>query len=132
VGNVVVRDNLIRVLVARGKLDQARGVALECLPLARHEKVGVDLLEACVGLASRLGDHASAARFWGVSDQQMLDWGYRHEPGELTHTAPLLASSRRALGAAAFERAEAAGRGLQFEQAMRELGLWLASVTKAS
>jgi hypothetical protein len=73
VGQVVVLDNLIRVLVARGRLDEARRLALECLPLARHEKVGVDLLEATVGLASSLGDHATAARFWGAADQQLLD-----------------------------------------------------------
>ncbi len=125
VGIVVVLDNLIRVLVARGQLDQARDFAVECLPLARHEKVGVDLLEATVGLASCLGDHATAARFWGASDRQLLDWGYRHEPGELEHAAPLLASSRRALGDAAFVAAEAAGRALSFDAAILELEQWL-------
>ncbi|MCK7493463.1 MAG: hypothetical protein MZW92_20365 [Comamonadaceae bacterium] len=100
-GNVVLLDNLIRLLVARGELEQARQFAIECLPLARHEKVSVDLLEAAVGLASRLGDHAVAARFWGAADRQLLAWGYRHEPGELEHLTPLLAASRRALGDAA-------------------------------
>ena len=109
VGIVIVLDNLIRLLVARGELDEARHFAIECLPLARHEKVAVDLLDATVGLASRLGEHAMAARFWGAADQQLLAWGYRHEPGELEHLAPLLASSRRALGDAAFAAAEAAG-----------------------
>jgi predicted ATPase/DNA-binding winged helix-turn-helix (wHTH) protein len=125
VGRVVVLDNLIRVLVARGELDQAREFAIECLPLARHEKVSVDLLDATVGLASRLGEHAVAARFWGASDQQLLAWGYRHEPGELEHITPLLASSRQALGDAAFEAAEAAGRTLDIEDAMLELQRWL-------
>lgn len=129
VGNVVVLDNLIRVLVAQGtlggKLDEARRFAIECLPLARQEKVSVDLLEATVGLASRLGEHAVAARFWGASDRQLLAWGYRHEPGELDHLAPLLANSRRELGDEAFAAAEAAGRALTFEQAMLELEQWL-------
>ena len=124
-GIVVVLNNLIRVLVARGELDQARHFAIECLPLARHEKVGVDLLDAAVGLASRLGEHDIAARFWGAADQTLLAWGYRHEPVELEHTAPLLANSRRALGDAAFEAAEAAGRALDFEAAMLELEQWL-------
>ena len=128
VGIVIVLDNLIRLLVARGELDEARQFAIECLPLARHEKVSVDLLEATVGLASRLGEHAIAARFWGASDRQLLAWGYRHEPGELEHLAPLLASSRRALGDAAFEAAEAAGRALEFEQALLELEQWLQGV----
>jgi predicted ATPase/DNA-binding winged helix-turn-helix (wHTH) protein len=126
VGIVIVLDNLIRLLVARGKLDEARQFAVECLPLARDEKVSVDLLEATVGLASRLGEHAIAARFWGASDRWLQTWGYRHEPGEIEHLQPLLANSRRVLGDAAFEAAEAAGRALGFDQAMLELERWLA------
>jgi predicted ATPase/DNA-binding winged helix-turn-helix (wHTH) protein len=125
VGNVVLLDNLIRLLVARGKLPEARQFAIECLPLARGEKVSVDLLEANVGLASRLGDHVIAARFWGASDRQLLAWGYRHEPGELEHLAPLLAHSRLEIGDEAFAAAEAAGRALPFEQALLELEQWL-------
>lgn len=125
VGHVVLLDNLIRLLVARGELEEARQLAVECLPLARHEKVSVDLLEATVGLAARRGEHAVAARFWGASDRQLLAWGYRHEPGELEHLAPLLEGSRRALGDAVFAAAEAAGRALPFEQALLELEQWL-------
>jgi predicted ATPase/DNA-binding winged helix-turn-helix (wHTH) protein len=125
VGIVILLNNLIRVLVARGELDQARQFAIECLPLARHEKVGVDLLDATVGLASRRGEHAVAARFWGASDRQLLAWGYRHEPGELEHVAPLLANSRASLGDAAFEAAEAAGRALAYEDVLIELQHWL-------
>jgi predicted ATPase/DNA-binding winged helix-turn-helix (wHTH) protein len=125
VGHVVLLDNLIRLLVARGKLGEARQFAVECLPLAHGEKVAVDLLEATVGLASRAGDHATAARFWGAADRQLLAWGYRHEPGELEHVAPLLAASRRAIGDAAFAAAEASGRALTFDQAMVELAQWL-------
>ena len=75
VGIVIVLNNLIRVLVALGEAEQARHFAIECLPLARHEKVGVDLLDATIGLASLLGEHAVAARFWGASDQQLLALG---------------------------------------------------------
>ena len=124
-GRVVLLDNLIRLLVARGELDEARQFAIECLPLARDEKVSVDLLEATIGLAARHGEHAVAARFWGAADRQLLAWGYRHEPGELEHLAPLLEGSRRALGDGAFAAAEAAGRALPFEQALRELEQWL-------
>lgn len=125
VGIVIVLDNLIRVLVARGELDQAEQFVVECLPLARHEKVAADLLDAAVGLASRRGEHAVAARFWGASDQQLLAWGYRHEPGEVEHLAPLLEQSRRGLGDAAFAAAEAAGRSMAFDQAMLEFERWL-------
>ena len=125
VGIVVVLDNLIRLLVARGDVDEAARFARECLPLARDAKVSVDLLEACVGLAARRGEHALAARFWGASDRQLLAWGYRHEPGEVEHLAPLLAAAREGLGDAAFEVAMAEGRALEFEQALLELEAWL-------
>lgn len=125
VGIVVVLDNLIRVLVARGELVQARQFAIECLPLARHEKVSVDLLDAVAGLASRSGDHRIAARFGAAADRQLQAWGYRREPGELAHIVPLMTNSRRALGGEAFEAAEAAGRALPFEQALLELDQWL-------
>lgn len=85
----------------------------------------MDLLEAAVGLASCLGKHATAARFWGAADQTLRGWGYRHQPVDVDHTAPLIARSRRTLGDAAFEAAEAAGRALDFEAAMLELQHWL-------
>jgi predicted ATPase/DNA-binding winged helix-turn-helix (wHTH) protein len=122
---VVVLNNLIRVLVARGRPDPARGLAAECLALVRHDKVGVDLLEASVGLASCLGDHAAAARFWGAADQKLKEWGYRHQPVDIEHSAPLIARSRQAVGEAAFAAAETAGRALDFEAAMLELQRWL-------
>jgi predicted ATPase/DNA-binding winged helix-turn-helix (wHTH) protein len=125
VGNVVLLDNLIRLLVARGELAEARRFAIECLPLAGHEKVSVDLLEATVGLATRAGDHAIAARFWGAAHRQLLAWGYRHEPGEIEHLTPLLAQSQLAMGDEAFAAAEASGRALPFEQALHELEQWL-------
>lgn len=125
VGNVVVLDNLIRLLVARGALEEARGFALECLPLARGQKVSVDLLEATVGLAARRGEAALAARFWGAADRQLLAWGYHHEPGELEHLEPLLAAARQALGDAAFATAEAAGRAVPFDEVLQELEHWL-------
>ena len=124
-GIAVTLHNLIRVQVAKGWPELARSLALECLPLVRGQKVGVDLLEASVGLASSLGLHATAARFWGAADQTLRAWGYRHQPVDVEHTAPLIANSRRALGDAAFEAAEAAGRALDFEAAMRELQQWL-------
>jgi tetratricopeptide (TPR) repeat protein len=122
---VVVLNNLIRVQVARGRIDEARRFAVECLALVRDDKVGVDLLEATVGLASCQGDHAAAARFWGAADQKLKDWGYRHQPVDIEHSAPWLARSRCALGEDAFAAAESAGRALQFEAVMDELRRWL-------
>jgi len=122
---VVTLNNLIRVLVARDQPDQARRCAIECLPLVRNEKVSVDLLEATVGLASRLGEHQRAARLWGAADQKLREWGYRHQPVDIDHSAPLIANSRRALGDADFAAAEAAGRALDLEAALVEMEQWL-------
>lgn len=127
-GIAVTLNNLIRVQVAKGRPELARHLAKECLPLVRGQKVGVDLLEASVGLAACLAEHERAARFWGAADQTLKTWGYRHQPVDIEHTAPLIASSRRALGDAAFEAAEAAGRALDFDAAILELEQWLGRV----
>ena len=124
-GIVVVLNNLVRVQVAKGRPEEARRLAAECLPLVRHEKVGVDLLEASVGLAVLLGANETAARLWGAADQKLRDWGYRHQPVDVDHTAPLLARARLALGEARFDAAEAAGRSLSFDAALLELEAWL-------
>jgi len=124
-GVVVTLNNLIRVQVAKGRPDLARPMARECLPLVRGQKVGVDLLEASVGLAACLAEHETAARLWGAADQTLRAWGYRHQPVDIEHTAPWIASSRLALGDAAFTAAEAEGRRLDFDAAMLELQQWL-------
>ena len=126
-GIVVTLNNLIRVQVAKGRPELARTLALECLTLVRGQKVGVDLLEASVGLAACLAEHERAARFWGAADQTLQAWGYRHQPVDIEHTAPWIASARRALGDAAFEAAEATGRALEFDAALAELAQWLDS-----
>jgi predicted ATPase/DNA-binding winged helix-turn-helix (wHTH) protein len=124
-GVVVTLNNLIRVQVAKGRPELGRHLARECLPLVRGQKVGVDLLEASVGLAACLAEHEWAARFWGAADQTLKAWGYRHQPVDVEHTAPLIARSRHSLGDAAFEAAEATGRARDFDAAMLELEQWL-------
>ena len=125
---VTILNNHIRVLVARGRPEEARRCAIECAPLVRGEKISVDLLEACVGLASCLGEHEMAARLWGTADQRLQEWGYRHQPVDIEHRTPLLARSRAALGDAAFDAAEAAGRSQDDATALLELQRWLERV----
>ena len=115
-GIVVTLNNLIRVQVAKGRPELARPLAQECLPLVRGQKVGVDLLEASVGLAVVPGRARERRRASGAPrTRRFRAWGYRHQPVDVEHTAPLIANSRRALGDAAFEAAEAAGRALDFD-----------------
>jgi predicted ATPase/DNA-binding winged helix-turn-helix (wHTH) protein len=123
---IVFLNNLIRVLVATDRPSEASACAAECLSLVGREKVGVDLLEAVVGLAACRDEHMLAARWWGAADQWLRDWGYRHQPVDVAHSARLLALSRRALAEPAFARAEAAGRQLDLDAAMNELAGWLA------
>jgi predicted ATPase len=130
-GAIVMLNNLIRVQVAKGRPEPARELARECLPLARGQKVGVDLLEASVGVAAGLDEHDWAARFWGAADQTLKAWGYKHQPVDIEHTAPLIARSRQALGDAAFVTAEATGRAWDFDAAMLELAQWLNGATAA-
>lgn len=124
-GVAVTLNNLIRVQVARGRPEPARDMARECLQLVRGHKVGVDLLEASVGLAACHADYQTAARLWGAADQTLKSWGYRHQPVDIEHTAPWLERSRRALGDAVFDEAVSAGRALEFERALHELEQWL-------
>ncbi len=122
---VSLLNNLLRVQVAKGHAGEARQFAVECLPLVRGEKIGVDLLEAAVGLAVCAGEHETAARFRGAADRALKEWGYRHQPVDIEHTAVLVVRARHAIGDAAFDAAEAAGRALEFEVAMLELQHWL-------
>jgi len=121
--------NLVRVLVAAGDPAPAHGFAVESERLLRdvgEDVLKLELLEVTAGLASSQGDHEVAARLWGYSCQRFVDEGYRRPPEDEAHLARLSAQSREALGAAAFDAAEAAGRALDLETAMDELRSWLA------
>jgi ATP/maltotriose-dependent transcriptional regulator MalT len=128
-GTSVVLGNLARVLIARGELDEARDRIIEFV--AASEAAGsnnaCDLLDLASGLASRLNDHAAAATFSGAASAHLSTSGTRREPLDEAFIAPLIAQSRAALGAAAFDAAEAAGKLLTDEAAMAEIKRWLAS-----
>jgi non-specific serine/threonine protein kinase len=124
---VVLLNNLVRVLVALDRPDQARSVAIEGLALVGDEKVGVDLLEATVGLAASLGDCKRAVRTWACVGQTMREWGYRHQTTDTDHTAAWIDRCRRQLGDAAFTEAAAAGQAQPYAAALRDLAAWLAA-----
>jgi hypothetical protein len=89
----------------------------------------LDLLEVAAGLASSRGEHHIAARFWGASGARFSDAGYSRPGADQRQLEQLSAITRQALGDAAFERGEAAGRALDLDVAMRELRQWLHSET---
>lgn len=126
---LIFLHNLVRVQVAAGRHDGARACAVEAYELLREvgeEVLKLELLEVSAGLASVLGDHETAARFWGVATQRYVDAGYRRPAEDQTLLERLAAASRSALGDSCFESAEASGRALDPDAAMQELGAWLA------
>jgi predicted ATPase/DNA-binding winged helix-turn-helix (wHTH) protein len=125
---LVALHNLIRVLAASPE----HGDAHACVAEAEHLLRGIgepvlklELLEVAAGLASSGGDHAMAARLWGVALQRFTDAGYRRPDRDEAQIQHWTAASRRALGDAGFEIAEAAGRALDVDAAMLELRQWL-------
>lgn len=124
----IVLHNLARVMLTAGRHDEAHAYAVESEHLLRSigEKVlKFELLKVVAGLAVARGDHALAARFWGASQPRFINAGYRDPKIDETQYAQQMAEARRALGDAAFEAAEAAGRTLDLDSAMLELRHWL-------
>ena len=125
---LIVLHNLVRLMVAMGRNDAARAFAIESEALLRNLDAVVlkfELLKVSAGLATNLGEHARAARWWGASKTRYYDAGYsdpRIDEQQMTEQA---AAARRALGNAAFDAAESAGQMLSVDDAMQELRHWL-------
>jgi tetratricopeptide (TPR) repeat protein len=132
-GTSVTLGNLARVLIARDQLDEARDRIIEFVAAseAAGSNAACDLLDLAIGLASKLNDHTAAATFFGAAAAHLRTSGTRREPLDSAFIAPLIAQSRAALGAAAFEAAEAAGNLLTDDTAMAELRQWLSGSATA-
>jgi predicted ATPase/predicted negative regulator of RcsB-dependent stress response len=125
---LIVLYNLARVLVAARKHDDARASVIEAQLLLRgvgEDTLRFELLEVAGCLASSRGEHETAARFWGAALQPFADAGYHRPPEDEALLARLRVLSRQAIGDAAFEQAEAAGRALDLRTALLEVGQWL-------
>jgi len=107
--------NLAQVQVTTGQLQAACETLRVLWPLVLRDglsKMGPRLAEAAAGLASALGDHAQAARLFGVALAGRREDGERADPVDEAFIAPLMAASRGALGAARFEAEQAAGAAM--------------------
>jgi len=63
----------------------------------------------------------ACARFFGAAEGQSSETGLHRDAADEAYLAPRVDSARNALGADRFGIAEAAGRSLSYEAALREV-----------
>lgn len=127
---LIVLHNLVRLMVAAGRHDEARAFAHEAETRVRglaESVLKLELLKVSAGIAAGLGEHALAARWWGAASARFAEAGYSDPRIDVLQMTEQQAAARRALGDAAFDAAEAAGRALALDDTMHELRQWLAA-----
>jgi hypothetical protein len=113
-----------------GRLDRARAALRESMGLrtTMNSKAVVECqLDVVAALAAASASHAQAARFHGATLTRLRESGFRHDPADEAFITGWMARSREALGAAAFDAAEAEGKAQNYEVAMAEMERWLRS-----
>jgi predicted ATPase/class 3 adenylate cyclase len=127
--------NLAMVWIGRGAGEHARAALAEAVSLAHSlgsKLVGQGALDVATGLAAMQGDHEHAARWFGAEQAQMAETGLQRDPTDQAFLLPLVDRSRIALGDVPFACAERAGSALGYEEAMEEVGAWLARAPAAA
>jgi predicted ATPase/DNA-binding winged helix-turn-helix (wHTH) protein len=97
---------------------------------ASHNELGVDYralisLLCCAGIEAAQGHWQQSARFEGAARFHLARIGWRLEAADEAFVDSFSTRTRDALGAAAFEAAQASGRDLTFEEVLAELQQWL-------
>ncbi len=119
----VGRLNLAMVSTSRGADTRARQTLLDVLAIAEEigsKPAGQSVLEVSAGLAASCNDWVRAARFFGAAEAQVGQTGLHRDPADEAFLAPLVDTARKALGAKSFAAAEADGRALSYDEAIRE------------
>jgi tetratricopeptide (TPR) repeat protein len=109
------------VTLQQGHYQRAAGFFTESLRLSRETGFGWSTLGCLVGLAGvsdAHGDHDRAAQLLGAAEALREALGIRRSPHAQARYDRCLASTRGALGDAAFEATWAAGRARTLEQAI--------------
>ena len=120
--------NLASLWIMSGQLDRARAALRESMALrsATNSKAVVECqLDVVAAHAAASARHAAAARFHGATLTRLRESGFCHDPADEAFITGWMARSREALGAAAFDAAEAEGKALDYEAAMAEMDRWL-------
>jgi predicted ATPase/class 3 adenylate cyclase len=121
--------NIAMVWVGCGAGPRAHGALAEAVSLALalgSKPVGQGALDVAAGLAASQDEHACAARWFGAAQAQMALTGLQRDPTDQAFVMPLVERSRLALGEAPFAAAERAGCALGYDEAVGEVGAWLA------
>ena len=120
--------NLSMVTIDGGRADRARLILSEAaeIAMAIHSRpVGMALLDGCAGLAACAGEAEAAARWYGAAQAQAAKAAMKRDPADEAFLAPWMARAGEALGAAMFGQAAAAGRTLEFDDALAQAREWL-------
>ena len=82
-------------------------------------------MDVVAALAAAFAHHTAAARLHGAALTRLRESGFCHDPADEAFITGWMARSREALGAAAFDAAEAEGKVLGYDAAMAEMDRWL-------
>jgi len=89
---------------------------------------GLSLIDVAAGLAGARGEWARAARYFGAVQALAKALEFSRDPADESFLLPLIERSREALGPQAFADAETAGGALSYQEALADVGTWLASI----
>jgi predicted ATPase/class 3 adenylate cyclase len=124
--------NLAMVSIGRGAGGPVREMLIEVVDIVVEidsRPLGLNALDVSAGYGASRQEWERAVRLYGIAQAQADETGLQRDPTDEAFLAPLIEAARRALGNAAYEAAERAGRALGFEQGIDEARSWL---TRAS
>ncbi|HET9950870.1 MAG TPA: protein kinase [Candidatus Eisenbacteria bacterium] len=128
----ITLSNLAIVAIMRGAGDRARTRLLELLAISEEsglKRQGQAALDDCAGLAASVGEWECAARLFGAAEAEIEREGYHREPSDELFLTPLISRARDGLGGVSFGVAVAAGRALDFADAITQAKSWLVGAT---
>jgi predicted ATPase/DNA-binding winged helix-turn-helix (wHTH) protein len=120
--------NLAMVAIGRWEPERSREAIAEALAIASEtgsRPLAQGALDACAGLAAARGQWAHAARFCGMAGALLDLTGLHRDPADEAFLAPRAAAARQALGDAAFDEEQAAGRAAGPGEALAEAREWI-------
>ena len=120
--------NLAMVSAGRERPDRAGDLVAEAIAIAGEtgsKPLEQSVMDVCSGLAASRGEWEHAARFYGMAQARVELTGMQRDPADEAFLAPRVAAARQALGAAAFEAAQAAGRESGDGEPLAEARAWI-------